>query len=74
MAEINSSSQLADKLFPDTHNEEIDILTIPPEKRRLNTETYDFTVSTLYDYIKSEHIVIPQFQRGYVWNKAQASR
>lgn len=74
MAEINNSSQLADRLFPDTHNEEIDILTIPPEKRRLNTETYDFTVSTLYDYVKSKHIVIPQFQRGYVWNKAQASR
>lgn len=74
MAEINNSSQLADRLFPDTHNEEIDILNIPPEKRRLNTETYDFTVSTLNDYVKSNHIIIPQFQRGYVWNKAQASR
>ncbi|MBQ4279759.1 MAG: DUF262 domain-containing protein [Rikenellaceae bacterium] len=74
MAEINNSSQLADKLFPDIHNEDIDILNIPPEKRRLNTETYDFTVSTLYDYVQTNHIMIPQFQRGYVWNKAQASR
>lgn len=71
----NKSSRLADKLFPETEDDRsLDILNIPPEKRRLNTETYDFTVSTLLDYWKNEHIVIPQFQRGYVWNRAQASR
>jgi hypothetical protein len=74
MTERNKSSKLADKLFPEIEELNLDILTIPPEKRRLNTETYDFTVSTLVDYLNNEHIVIPEFQRGYVWNRAQASR
>ncbi len=70
----NSSTSLADKLFPDTKVEEYDILNIPPAERRLRTETYDFTVSTLVDYLKQGHVSIPTFQRGYVWNKTQASR
>lgn len=70
----NKSTSLADKLFPDNRVEDIDILNIPPEERRLRTETYDFTVSTLIEYLKQGHISIPKFQRGYVWNKTQASR
>ena len=70
----NNSTSLADKLFPDNNVEEIDILNIPPAERRIRTETYDFTVSTLVDYLKQGHISIPNFQRGYVWNKTQASR
>jgi len=74
MKERNNSSKLADKLFPEIEELNLDILNIPPEKRRLNTETYDFTVSTLIDYLQDGHIEIPDFQRGYVWNRAQASR
>lgn len=70
----NKSSNLADKLFPDIAPPENEILNIPPEKRKLNTETYDFTVSTINDYITNGHMLIPQFQRGYVWNRSQASR
>jgi len=70
----NKSTSLADKLFPDTKVEDVDILNIPPAERRLRTETYDFTVSTLVEYLKQGHISIPKFQRGYVWNKTQASR
>ncbi len=70
----NKSSNLADKLFPKVEETTNEILNIPPEKRKLNTETYDFTVSTINDYIQEEHIKIPQFQRGYVWNRSQASR
>lgn len=70
----NKSSKLADKLFPEEVVEQIEILDLPPEKRRLNTETYDFTVSTISDYLTKGHIVVPQFQRGYVWNRSQASR
>ena len=70
----NNSTELADKLFPDNKIEDIDILNIPPAERRLRTETYDFTVSTLVEYLKHGHISIPKFQRGYVWNKTQASR
>lgn len=74
MMKSNNSTSLADKLFPDSPVEEVDILNIPPAERRLRTETYDFTVSTLVDYLKEGHISIPKFQRGYVWNKTQASR
>jgi len=70
----DKSSSLADKLFPQQVEPEMEILSIPPEKRRLSTETYDFTVSTINDYIREHHIIIPKFQRGYVWNRAQASR
>lgn len=70
----NKSTILANRIFPDTDEFEVDVLNIPAEKRKLITETYDFTVSTINDYINNEHIVIPNFQRGYVWNRIQASR
>ena len=70
----DKSKNLADQLFPEIVELENEILNIPPEQRKLNTETYDFTVSTINEYIKEKHIVIPKFQRGYVWNRAQASR
>ncbi|MES2593875.1 MAG: DUF262 domain-containing protein [Verrucomicrobiota bacterium] len=73
----NKSVNLADKLFPKDNtldSEEFEILNIPPEQRKLNTETYDFTVSTINGYINDKHIIIPDFQRGYVWNRSQASR
>lgn len=72
--EEKSSSKLADKLFPEIADDGGDILDIPPEKRRLNTETYDFNVSTISDYLTNSQIVIPEFQRGYVWNRVQAAR
>ena len=70
----NKSTRLANKLFPVQEDYEVDILDIPAEKRKLNTETYDFTVSTIVEYINNDHIYVPMFQRGYVWNRAQASR
>ena len=51
---------LADVLFPDRTEEELSesILTIPPEQRRLHTETYDFAISTILDYIDKNNIFI----------------
>jgi len=70
----NKSTLLANRIFPQEEDFEFEVLNIPPEKRKLITETYDFTVSTIQDYIKNGHIAIPNFQRAYVWNRAQASR
>ena len=70
----NKSKNLADQLFPEVIELNNEILNIPPEQRKLNTETYDFSVSTINDYVNDSHIVIPKFQRGYVWNRSQASR
>ncbi|MDI5948143.1 DUF262 domain-containing protein [Flavobacterium yafengii] len=70
----NKSTVLANRIFPDNDDFEVEVINIPAEKRKLITETYDFTVSTIVEYINNKHIVIPNFQRGYVWNRAQASR
>lgn len=75
MKSKEKSKRLADALFPDNRDEEIfDVLSIPPEQRRLHTETYDFTVSTILDQLRAKRIVIPEYQRNYVWSVPQASR
>ncbi|CAO4180161.1 DUF262 domain-containing protein [Methylorubrum populi] len=66
---------LADRLFPSAQkSDELELRDIPPEQRRLHTETSDLTVSSLYGYMSNGKIEIPEFQRGYVWNRTQASR
>ena len=68
---------LADQLFPEKPSgaeAEDEILNIPPQERRLHTETYDFTVATIRDSLANDGIYIPLFQRSFVWNRAQASR
>lgn len=72
----SKSTDLADILFPSadelTHQESI--LSIPPEQRRLHTETIDYSVSTIVESLENGTIRIPEFQRRYVWNNSQASR
>jgi hypothetical protein len=71
----HTQRELADRLFPvRIQDESEEYLNIPPEQRRLQTETYDFTISTIVELLRAEKIVIPEFQRKYVWNRAQASR
>lgn len=68
---------LADKLFPivaPTDEDDVELRNIPPEQRRLHTETADLTVSSLHQYMANGKIEIPEFQRGYVWTRTQASR
>lgn len=70
------STDLADILFPtDTELDFNDgILDVPPERRRLHTETVDYSVKTVVDSLDGNAIVIPDYQRRYVWTDAQASR
>jgi len=67
---------LADVLFPQESDDEIEeaILQIPPERRILRTEQYDFSVSTILGMMEKDEVVIPEFQRRYVWTDRQASR
>lgn len=75
MAKKEEGATLADKLFPKEREEYADsILNIPPEQRRLHTETYDFSIATIRDSLASKHIFVPSFQRGFVWTEPQASR
>lgn len=72
-----TEQSLADILFPEAREQQDfaeGILSVPPEQRKLHTETYDFTVETIVEKIADESIFIPHFQRRYVWTDAQASR
>lgn len=72
---IETQRSLADRLFPVVADvEDIELRNIPPEQRRLHTETADLTVSSLHAYLANGKLEIPEFQRGYVWTRAQASR
>lgn len=67
---------LADALFPADIDDDFEdaILSIPPERRVLRTEQYDFSVSTLIAMMGKGEVSIPEFQRRYVWSDRQASR
>ncbi len=74
---METQKALADRLFPaarEYSDEEVEVRNIPPEQRRLHTETADLTVSSLHQYMANGKIEIPEFQRGYVWTRTQASR
>lgn len=74
-AKPTQGETLADRLFPIDAGEFADsILTIPPEQRRLHTETYDYSITTIVEYLEHGHVFVPRFQRGYVWTETQASR
>ncbi|MDH5517604.1 MAG: DUF262 domain-containing protein [Gammaproteobacteria bacterium] len=69
------SKSLADILFPiEDKPADLEVLNISPEKRRLHTESYDFSIGTLNDYLNNQTIFVPKFQRSYVWNRTQASK
>lgn len=44
-----------------------------PKEFEIATIPADFTLETLYNKWKSEEIVIPKFQRGFVWKKRQST-
>ena len=72
---IESQRTLADRLFPVVVEvEDMELRNIPPEQRRLHTETADLTVSSIHAYLANGKLDIPEFQRGYVWTRTQASR
>jgi hypothetical protein len=72
----HDQESLADALFPVEPEEEFEeaILSIPPERRILRTEQYDFSVSTLVTMMTKGEVSVPEFQRRYVWSDRQASR
>jgi hypothetical protein len=73
---VRDQKELADILFPVRSSREAvdDVLDVPLNERRLQTETYDFTISTLVTLLREEKIVVPEFQRKYVWSRTQASK
>jgi len=65
----------------DEMDSEIEIVRSEEEDREGDTATYDiisygadYTLSVFYDKMKKEELIIPGFQRGFVWNFKQASK
>jgi hypothetical protein len=58
---------LADALFPQEPDDELEeaILSIPPERRVLRTEQYDFSVSTLVGMMDKKEVTIPVNRTGF---------
>jgi hypothetical protein len=76
MATNPNTKKLADALFPQITDEELEesVLDIPANQRRLITSTLDFSVSTIADYLDNGVIRIPEYQRRYIWTGAKPSR
>ena len=47
---------------------------LPANERRLITQSYDLSVSTLVEQWGDKTLVLPEIQREYVWTNAKASR
>ena len=60
------------KLRPDI--EEDDLVITPIERYDIETYPADYTLRTTYDLYKSNKIIIPEFQRKFVWDKLKRSR
>lgn len=46
----------------------------PPPERRIVTQAYDLSLGTLVEQWQNGQLLLPDFQREYVWSNAKASR
>ncbi|HEV3357508.1 MAG TPA: DUF262 domain-containing protein [Pseudonocardiaceae bacterium] len=46
----------------------------PPAERQIHTQAYDLSINTLKEQWDDKLLLIPEFQRDYVWDNAKASR
>ena len=58
-------------LLEDDVEEDLDF---PPTNRRIVTQPYDLSLQTLVEQWDSNHLVLPELQREYVWDNGRASR
>lgn len=48
--------------------------SFPPPERKVITQSYDLSLQTLLERWDEGVLIIPEFQRGYVWDDNRASR
>ena len=53
------------------HDEEAELTA---QERTVHTQGYDLSVNTLFEQWTDKILVLPEFQREYVWDNAKASR
>jgi Protein of unknown function DUF262 len=46
----------------------------PPAERTVRTQAYDLSITTLKEQWDNRTLIIPEFQREYVWDNSKASR
>jgi hypothetical protein len=46
----------------------------PPSERHIHTQAYDLSINTLKEQWDDDTLLLPDFQREYVWDNAKASR
>lgn len=51
-----------------------DVDEFPPAERQLTTQSYDLSINTLIEQWHDNTLILPDFQREYVWDNAKASR
>ena len=49
-------------------------IDFPPPERTIHTQGYDLSLNTLKEQWDDKTLVIPEFQREYVWDNSKASR
>lgn len=71
---IQNNGSLGGRLFERIPSEEEDRETEVDAPYHINFYGADFTISVLYQKMRDGEIVLPDFQRGYVWDRRRASR
>ena len=67
----NENDELKD--FDDKFSSEEEVIEIPQEIRKINTQAYDKSVSDLYRMMSDGDINLnPEYQRNYIWQNPLA--
>jgi len=65
---------MADEDLDLGERDDLDERDFPPGERLIHTQSYDLSINTLKEQWDDGILLIPEFQREYVWDNAKASR
>lgn len=71
---LNPSENKASELALEENESEIRDKESSPQQYEIQVYPADFTLEVLYSKWKNGELIIPKFQRRFVWNKNQSSR
>ncbi|MET9422034.1 DUF262 domain-containing protein [Streptomyces sp. NPDC006540] len=75
MATQPDQDALFDGEEEDVTSEQSEALSVPVGERRLVTQPYDLSLTTLVDDIRRQRLLLSiEYQRKYVWDRSKASR
>ena len=69
---VSTESSVIENIYEDYAEGEVEMSDV--EDYDVSTSPNDFNISTMYNFIKSGVLVIPGFQRNYVWDIRRASK